>query len=156
MVTFNVDGNPTSVPVVNGKATLTLVQPFTTQGNHTVTATYDPTTAPAQNFESSSTSQTQNVRNATTLSMTSVSGTNGVRITAKVTGAGGTPTGTVGFYENGILIGSAILVNGVATSPLLNLASGTHTITAVYSGDVNFNPATKTQAVAGKTVGRLV
>jgi hypothetical protein len=29
-------------------------------------------------------------------------------------------------------------------------------ITAVYSGDADYNAATKKQAVAGKTVGRLV
>ena len=54
------------------------------------------------------------------------------------------------------ILATGTVVNGVAQSGLLNLASGTHTIVAVYSGDANFNPATRTQGIAGKTVGRLV
>jgi hypothetical protein len=156
-VTFDIDGVLTTVNMISGKATLSHM--FATEGDHTVSATYNPATVPAQNFSASSAPpQTQNVRKATTVSMTSVSGTNGVKITAIVSTSapGGPPTGTVSFYENGILIGTAQVVNGVAISPLLNLASGTHNITAVYSGDANFNPATKTQSIAGKVLGRLV
>lgn len=50
----------------------------------------------------------------------------------------GTATGTVEFRENGTLLGTATLVNGVAT---LNkkFKRGTHPLTATYAGNTNFN-----------------
>ena len=53
----------------------------------------------------------------------------------------GTPTGTVSFSENGVTIGTAPLVNGVATFTTSALAGGQHTITAEYSGDANNSKA---------------
>ena len=52
----------------------------------------------------------------------------------------GIPTGTVQFLVDGNNFGSpATLVNGEATSvPTANLTAGTHTISAVYSGDDTF------------------
>jgi hypothetical protein len=57
-------------------------------------------------------------------------------IAAAAPGAG-TATGVVEFRENGTLLGTATLVNGVAT---LNKAfkKGTHPLTATYAGDGNF------------------
>jgi hypothetical protein len=159
-VTFDVDGTPVTVNMVSGKATLALTatslpnQFFTTPGNHTVTATYNPT---ANFLAGPPATQTQDVEKASSVSMTSSSTVTGVNITATVTGAGGTPTGTVNFYENGKLLNATPvpLVNGVAKISL-PLSSGTHYITVVYSGDFDFNPATRTQAIAGKILGRLV
>lgn len=72
-----------------------------------------------------------------------------VTLTATVTGeagANGTPTGTVNFYDGATQIGSASLstVGGhqqavISTS---TLAMGPHSITAVYTGDGNFNGGT--------------
>jgi len=66
-----------------------------------------------------------------------------VTFTATVTGAVGTPTGTVNFFDFGASLGAVSLTAGVAsltvnlppsvTSPLL--AQGAHSIVAVYSGD---------------------
>ena len=58
-------------------------------------------------------------------------------VVAAVAPGAGTATGTVSFYENGTLLGSATLVNGVAT---LNKAfkKGTHPLTATYGGNANF------------------
>ena len=50
----------------------------------------------------------------------------------------GTATGTVEFRENGTLLGTVTLVNGVATMTK-NFRRGTHPITATYAGNVNFN-----------------
>ena len=58
---------------------------------------------------------------------------------ATVTGAGATPTGTVTFLDGGATIGSATLSAGVATLDLPWLATGGHTITAVYGGDSCFD-----------------
>lgn len=159
-VTFTVDGFAQSpVPVVNGKATMPWT--FASTGNHTVSAAYTPSTSPVQNFAASAAAnQTQNVQMATSINFTSTSTTTGVKIKATVTTpvVGGPPlTGTVTFMKNGIILGVVTLnANGTVPVKFLALGTGTHTITAVYSGDANYNPATITKSIAGKLVGRLV
>ncbi len=49
-----------------------------------------------------------------------------------------TPTGTVTFFDGANSLGSAVLVSGTATLSTSALTLGTHSITAVYSGDANF------------------
>jgi len=58
----------------------------------------------------------------------------------------GTPTGTVQFKDNGGNLGSPITLNagGVAQFTTTSLSTGTHTITADYSGDGNFLTSTGT------------
>jgi MBG domain/Bacterial Ig-like domain (group 3)/Right handed beta helix region len=62
-----------------------------------------------------------------------------------------TPTGTIQFQIDGVNFGAAVpLADGAATSGLAtSLTVGTHTITAVYSGDATFpgQTATMTQTV---------
>ncbi len=144
-----------AIPLVAGVAKLTGYVFPAPIGNYTVTATY----AATQNFNASSVAQTQNVRKATTATLTSTSTTSGVNLNMNVSGVGGPPTGTVSFYEiiNGVqtLLGTVNVVNGNA-SLFANLASGNHTILAVYSGDANFNGASITKVVSGKVTGRLV
>lgn len=54
----------------------------------------------------------------------------------------GTPTGTMQFFAGSTLLGSAPLVGG-STSLLTTLATtGGYTVTAVYSGDLNFTAST--------------
>jgi streptogramin lyase len=67
---------------------------------------------------------------------------NPVIFTATVSSSGGTPTGTVSFYDGTTLLGQEMLSAGVATYTTSALASGAHSITAVYSGDVDFTAAT--------------
>ena len=64
----------------------------------------------------------------------------------------GTPTGTVQFKDGGSNLGSAqTLTNGTAQLTIATLASGTHVITAEYSGDTNFESGSATLA-GGQTV----
>src|SRR5262249_6164964 len=51
-----------------------------------------------------------------------------------------TPSGTVTFYDGSTQIGSAPAANASISSSQLSV--GSHSITAVYSGDANFNPNT--------------
>jgi hypothetical protein len=72
-----------------------------------------------------------------------------VTFTAKVSSAGGTPTGTVQFKDGGTIItcanaGGQTLNVGSATCQTNSLTPGTHIITAEYSGDTNFNPSSDT------------
>jgi hypothetical protein len=55
----------------------------------------------------------------------------------------GTPTGTIKFQDGTSQLGSQTLDgNGVASMAIDALTTGEHDITAVYSGDSNFNPTT--------------
>jgi hypothetical protein len=74
-------------------------------------------------------------------------------ISASVSGITATPTGTVTYLDNGTTLGSASLVSGVASFSTASLSAGTQSITAIYSGDSNFNPHTGspyTQTVNGQ------
>ena len=55
---------------------------------------------------------------------------------------GGTPTGTVTFFDGTTRIGNFPLSSGVATLTTSMLAEGTHSMTATYNGDTNFAPST--------------
>jgi trimeric autotransporter adhesin len=53
------------------------------------------------------------------------------------------PTGNVGFYDNGALVGSGTLTaTGTTTFSTTSLATGTHAFTAVYGGDTNYMAST--------------
>jgi CSLREA domain-containing protein len=69
-------------------------------------------------------------------------------LTATVASAtSGTPTGTVSFYDGSTLLDTATLTAGVAAYSTTALLSGTHTITAVYSGDTNFTASSTSSAL---------
>jgi hypothetical protein len=68
-----------------------------------------------------------------------------VAFTATVAPASGTgtPTGTVTFKDGGTQIGTGSLnASGLATFSASGLAVGSHSVTAVYSGDSNFSAST--------------
>jgi hypothetical protein len=49
------------------------------------------------------------------------------------------PTGTVQFYDGATLLGTGTLgPTGLAAFTISTLGRGKHTITAVYSGDIDF------------------
>ncbi|HZS44603.1 MAG TPA: Ig-like domain-containing protein, partial [Blastocatellia bacterium] len=63
--------------------------------------------------------------------------------TRAVTTGTGTPSGTVTFFDGATQIGTGTLNgSGVATLTISTLSVGQHSITAVYSGDDNFNSST--------------
>jgi Bacterial Ig-like domain (group 3) len=68
-----------------------------------------------------------------------------VTFTATLTLSSGTitPTGSVTFKDGSTILGSSTLdLSGVATFATSSLASGSHSITAVYSGDSNYSSST--------------
>jgi autotransporter-associated beta strand protein len=74
--------------------------------------------------------------------------------TATVTsGSAGTPTGSVTFYDGGISLGTTTL-NGsaIASLSVSTLNVGSHSITAVYSGDSDFT--TSTSSATNQTVNQ--
>src|SRR2546429_8080219 len=66
-----------------------------------------------------------------------------VTFTAAVASGAGTPTGTVTFYDSTTIIGTGTLDDtGQARFTASSLSGGSHTITASYGGDGNFNSST--------------
>ena len=66
-----------------------------------------------------------------------------VTFTATVTGAGGTPTGSVTFENGGSVLGTTTLnESGVATFTTSDLPAGDNSITAVYAGNSAFSGST--------------
>jgi hypothetical protein len=59
-------------------------------------------------------------------------------VVSAVAPGAGTATGSVEFRDNGVLLGTAPLVNGVATLTK-KFKHGTHPLTAAYAGNANFN-----------------
>ena len=67
-----------------------------------------------------------------------------VQVTATATSSW-IPTGSVNLSRGGgIALGSATLVNGQTVLTIADLPPGSHTITAIYSGDSLFNGSTGT------------
>ncbi|HEV2618320.1 MAG TPA: FG-GAP-like repeat-containing protein, partial [Acidobacteriaceae bacterium] len=64
---------------------------------------------------------------------------NSVTLTATFSSAVGMPTGSVVFSDGGTILGTATITGGIATLSVSTLAVGTHSITALYSGDGNFS-----------------
>jgi hypothetical protein len=75
-----------------------------------------------------------------------------ITFTATVAGSGPTPTGTVEFFmEGNVSLGSGTLSGGQATVQSSTVPEGTHSFTAVYSGDATYSGSTSA-AVTGYTV----
>lgn len=62
-----------------------------------------------------------------------------VTLRAVVTSASGVPTGTVTFFDGSNPLGTANLISGSASFSWSFLSSGSHSITAVYSGSLQFH-----------------
>jgi uncharacterized protein (TIGR03437 family) len=114
-----------------------------TGGSHAITAKYsgDKIFGPAQ----TSIGQVVNsVASTLTLTASAASIAQGQSITFAAHVGGATaaavaaPTGQVLFEDNGSPAGAAMLASGTATLTLTTLGAGTHTITAVYTGDSNW------------------
>ena len=111
-------------------------------GSHTITADYSGDA----NFAGGSGTTTEAISQAgtaTSLAASPSTSTAGqaVTFTATVTSATGTPTGTVTFEDGTSVLGTAPLNAGVAPFAISTLAVGSHTITAVYSGNADFATA---------------
>lgn len=77
-----------------------------------------------------------------------------VNLTSTVSITGGTPTGSVTFYDGTASLGTAPLTNGTAALTTSFATTGGHALTAVYSGDANF--ATVTSAPVVESVSDFV
>jgi sugar lactone lactonase YvrE len=140
-----------------GVAVLNVPGSFWSVGTHQVTAIY---AGDADNAGSSSTPVTETIHIATsttavTTSLTPAGLGASITFTAAVNTNGGTPTGTVQFFDGTSPLGLGSLTAGGntganATLTTAALTLGTHNITAVYSGDAFTSGSTS--AILAETI----
>jgi subtilisin family serine protease len=132
-----------SVPLSSGAARFSISS--LGAGSHSITAQYS---GDANVNSSSSTALVQSVAKANTevdleLAETSTSVTAGTPLTFLAVITPGVATGTVLFFDGSTQISGPVPVNnGSATFTTASLPVGTHSITARYNGDANFNGST--------------
>ncbi len=137
-------GSGTLAASAPGTASVTVPVSTLAPGAHAITAIY----AGDVNYTTSTSSAlletvtAASVQALLTAGASSVVATKPVTFSVKVTGNGGTPTGTVNFLDGNATLGSASLVQGVASYTTSTLAVGSHSVTASYVGDANDVAAT--------------
>jgi hypothetical protein len=144
-ITF-LDGATTlgAVAVTNNSAQFTASN--LTTGSHSITAQYSGDT----NFSGSTSSALSETVNLSSVNLTVSSNNNpsvyGQSVTFTVSAqplAGSiTPTGTITFLDGTTTLGTSVLSGGAAQLPASALAVGSHSITAKYSGDINYAAGT--------------
>ncbi len=154
-VNFLANGNVVGAGNVNPSGVATFTTSTLAAGTYAITATY---TGDANDAGSTSLPVSLTVSLATTATAITVTPDPAlvgaaVTITAKVTGNGGTPTGSVNFIANGNTLASAVLTAGTASFTTSTLAPGTYSITASYQGDAADAPSTST--AISETVGLI-
>ncbi|MBC8040281.1 MAG: Ig-like domain repeat protein, partial [Opitutaceae bacterium] len=143
-VVFRVGATALGTATLNGSGVATFTTNTLAAGTHAITATY---LAGPGYLTSTSASLSQSVlaATATTLVSNANPATLGsfVTFTATVTGEAGTPTGTVSFISDSVLLGTSTL-DGFATATLTTstLSVGLHTVTANYNGSASFSAGT--------------
>jgi len=128
-----------SATLANGTATLTTSA--LPAGGLSITASYNGDAGHA----GSSASLTQQVNGGQSMTMTMLSSSSNyasygqpVTFTASIM-SGGSPTGTVSFYDGTTLLATVNVSNDAAAYTTSVLLRGSNSITAVYSGDADFD-----------------
>jgi len=153
VMTYSFDGTaPVSVLISNGTANFTLTRPAA--GNHSVVIAYAQQTNYAaagpitENFTVSSAA----VNVALTPSSWYTSAAGGISFTATVnSSSAGAPSsnGSVEFFDGSNLLATVpVNANGLASYSTKSLAAGSHTITATYSGGVNYASGSSSVTIA--------
>jgi hypothetical protein len=125
--TYSTTATPTSPAGGSYTITATLIDPNSKLGNYSVTNTPAALTI---------TKATPN--DALAASANTILTQNTETLTATVSSSVSVPTGSVNFLDGTTLLSTVPLTNGVAMLGTAALSIGSHSITAVYSGDCNF------------------
>jgi sugar lactone lactonase YvrE len=144
-VTFSSDGTSIGTGTLGATGTATFTTSTLPVGSHSITATY---AGDANDLTNTSLPLTQVLGTIPTVtdlgqSATTASNPQLILVVAVLGGSGPTPTGIVTFTSGSTTVGTATLdSSGVATLTPQNLATGTYTIIATYSGDTLYSPST--------------
>ena len=129
---------------LNAQGIATFTTSSLTAGTHAITAVYAGDTN-SQPVTSSLTLVLNQATTAVVLNSSASPATVGLPVTlrATATGNGATPSGSITFYDGATAIGSSQLdSNGLASLVISSLTVGSHSLTAVYSGDTNDTAST--------------
>jgi hypothetical protein len=114
-------------------------------GQHTLTATFTPTDIVDYSTATAAVTLTV-LPGAVTVTLTSSANPifliNPVTLTASLPSFASSETGSMTFYSGSTALGMVTISGGSATLTTTSLAAGLQSITVVYSGDANINPAT--------------
>jgi hypothetical protein len=138
-----------------GVATLSVMLP---QGSDVITAVFSGSALYAGSTSSAlSVSDLAGTSTTFSASPTTQLYNNPIVLTAQVTSpTAGTLTGTMSFLDGTTVIATvAVVTNGQASYSVTSLAQGSHSLTAVYSGDGNFQASTSTGTGTAITVGNI-
>ncbi|HEX8818075.1 MAG TPA: Ig-like domain repeat protein, partial [Terriglobales bacterium] len=143
---------------LNSSGQASVTAPSLTTGSHTITATYSGdtnyTASTSQPFDqvigkaASTTTVTSSANPAAPKQAVTFTAT----VASAVAGATVVPTGSVTFNDGTVELGTGTLNSGKATLTTSSLAIGTHSITAVYGGDTDFDTSVSPplkQVIAG-------
>ena len=128
---------------LNGSGSAAFSTSTLSMGTHSITAAY----AGDSNYKSSTSPAMSQVvqKESTTTTLTSGSSSSGnLTLTATVKpGTAGAPSGTVNFMDGTNQLGNSTLNgSGIATLSISTLSGGSHSISAAYVGDGNFDAST--------------
>ena len=137
-----------NVPLAPGMTTATYSTSALSVGSHGLTAVYSGDSGHAPSTSPVLTQTVQLAPTSTSLasSLNPSAPGQSVTFTASVMAYGGTPTGSVTFYDGQTVLGTGTLTPGgmgaQATFTTSGLSLGGHSVTAVYNGSPNFAPST--------------
>jgi Bacterial Ig-like domain (group 3) len=131
----------TAVTIGTGATTVSTATSSLTVATHSITATYSGDS----NYTTATSAALSQVvgKGASGLVLTSAPNPSNFGSTVTFTASLATgATGNVTFYDGTTSLGTVAANSGTAPFPISTLTAGTHSITAQYAGDTNFNPLT--------------
>ncbi len=142
-ITFLSGNNPISSPqsIFGGSVVMNTVF---SPGTYSLTARYNGDSNYNPNTSSPITQVVNKVTTTTTLSSSQNPSSAGQTVTLMAAVQPNGPTGTVNFLDGQTLLGSVNLSNPTVSFTTSSLSSGSHSLTAAYSGDGNFSASTST------------
>jgi hypothetical protein len=153
-VTFKAGDDALGSAAVSPDGTATLEVATLASGSHAITAAYVGNAEFAGSASAPLTQIVEKAATTTTIATAADAATAGrpTTFTATVSGAGGTPTGTVTFKDGADAVGTATLSDGIAKLTLPRLSAGDHSVTAQYGRDARF--AGSTSSASAVAVGK--
>lgn len=131
-------GGPYAPASTTGYNLITASPFMLTAGSHTIMLAATDNTGNATSFIDVATIDPSSAGSTTTAVASSLNpATLNTPVTLKTTVAPSTATGTVTFRDGTTVLGTGALSGGMAQVTTTALAAGSHSITAVYSGDAN-------------------
>jgi sugar lactone lactonase YvrE len=153
VVAFSADGATMGTATLDSTGAATLSYGALAAGTHSITARYAGDANDSVSTSPAISLVVTTIPTATALGASSTAGASAqVTLVAAVVGTSGpTPTGAVTFSDGTAVIGSATLNSSGVATLIPNLAAGSYTIVAVYSGDSIHSPSTSQPATVSGT-----